>query len=78
MKHCAKWVHLPGSANKAIFFLVTLDRQGLEWRAPLLANSNWWLAFHGDSMIPQSALKGRLTITVWSDGIQLAGFIPIC
>ncbi|PPQ99150.1 hypothetical protein CVT24_009340 [Panaeolus cyanescens] len=31
----------------------------LEWRAPLLINSNWWLAFHEDPMIPQRALSGE-------------------
>ncbi|KAG6856896.1 hypothetical protein H0H87_012477 [Tephrocybe sp. NHM501043] len=42
----------------------------LEWRAPLLVNSNWWLAFHDDDMIPQGALTGessdsRAGITLW-------------
>jgi hypothetical protein len=42
----------------------------LEWRAPLLVNSNWWLAFHDDKLIPQSALDGessddRTGITRW-------------
>lgn len=36
-----------------------IDKAYLEWRAPLLVNSNWWLAFHEDNMIPQSALKGE-------------------
>ena len=36
-----------------------MDKAYLEWRAPLLVNSNWWLAFHEDTMIPQSALKGE-------------------
>ncbi|KAF9456619.1 acyltransferase ChoActase/COT/CPT [Collybia nuda] len=41
-----------------------------EWRAPLLINSNWWLAFHDDNMIPESALSGessnnRAGITFW-------------
>ncbi|TFK70341.1 acyltransferase ChoActase/COT/CPT [Pluteus cervinus] len=26
----------------------------LEWRAPLLINSNWWLAFHDDNLIPEA------------------------
>ncbi|KAJ2925938.1 hypothetical protein H1R20_g11160, partial [Candolleomyces eurysporus] len=30
----------------------------LEWRAPLLVNSNWWLAFEDDTM-PATALKGE-------------------
>ena len=41
----------------------------LEWRAPLLINSNWWLAFHDDNMIPQDALAeegaSRTGITPW-------------
>jgi Choline/Carnitine o-acyltransferase len=42
----------------------------LEWRGPLLVNSNWWLAFHDDKMIPPSALEGessdsRAGITFW-------------
>ncbi|KIK10045.1 hypothetical protein K443DRAFT_47 [Laccaria amethystina LaAM-08-1] len=47
-----------------------IDKAYLEWRAPLLVNSNWWLAFHEDSMIPQSAVKGetnnnRVGTTFW-------------
>ncbi|KAF9451885.1 acyltransferase ChoActase/COT/CPT [Macrolepiota fuliginosa MF-IS2] len=26
-----------------------------EWRAPLLINSNWWLAFYDDDLIPETA-----------------------
>ncbi|KZV73023.1 acyltransferase ChoActase/COT/CPT [Peniophora sp. CONT] len=33
-----------------------------EWRAPLLINSNWWLAFYNDSSVPQQALEGRDTM----------------
>lgn len=37
---------------------------------PLLINSNWWLAFNDDNMIPQTALAGessdnRAGITIW-------------
>lgn len=31
----------------------------LEWRAPLLVNSNWWLAFCDDNLIPESARVGE-------------------
>ncbi|KAG6853982.1 hypothetical protein C0991_011845 [Blastosporella zonata] len=42
----------------------------LEWREPLLVNSNWWLAFHDDDLVPPSALTGessdsRAGITLW-------------
>ncbi|VDB83729.1 unnamed protein product [Peniophora sp. CBMAI 1063] len=30
-----------------------------EWRAPLLINSNWWLAFFNDSSVPQHVLEGQ-------------------
>ena len=30
----------------------------LEWRAPLLVNSNWWLLFQDDGEIPESARNG--------------------
>ncbi|KAH6913323.1 carnitine acetyltransferase [Coprinopsis sp. MPI-PUGE-AT-0042] len=36
-----------------------LDKAYLEWRAPLLVNSNWWLAFYEDDMIPKTGLKGE-------------------
>ncbi|KDR78870.1 hypothetical protein GALMADRAFT_244504, partial [Galerina marginata CBS 339.88] len=36
-----------------------LNKAYLEWRAPLLVNSNWWLAFCEDSLIPSSALSGE-------------------
>ncbi|KAG2018014.1 carnitine acetyl transferase [Coprinopsis cinerea AmutBmut pab1-1] len=36
-----------------------INKAYLEWRAPLLVNSNWWLAFFEDDMIPQSAIKGE-------------------
>lgn len=36
-----------------------LNKAYLEWRAPLLVNSNWWLAFFEDDMMPASALKGE-------------------
>lgn len=42
----------------------------LEWRAPLLVNSNWWLTFHDDKTIPLNALDEQLSdniagITHW-------------
>ncbi|KIY44052.1 acyltransferase ChoActase/COT/CPT [Fistulina hepatica ATCC 64428] len=43
----------------------------LEWRAPLLVNSNWWLAFKDDETIPQPELiedvrtGGLSGITPW-------------
>ncbi|KAH9917835.1 acyltransferase ChoActase/COT/CPT [Fomitopsis serialis] len=30
-----------------------------EWRAPLIVNSNWWLAFHNDPIIPHDVILGR-------------------
>ncbi|KAG6888425.1 hypothetical protein C0992_008505 [Termitomyces sp. T32_za158] len=47
-----------------------MQKAYLEWRAPLLINSNWWLAFHDDHLIPQGALTGessdnRAGITLW-------------
>jgi carnitine O-acetyltransferase len=30
-----------------------------EWRAPLLVNSNWWLAFHNDANVPEEVLRGH-------------------
>ena len=33
-----------------------------EWRAPLLINSNWWLAFYNDSLVSQHVLEGRDTL----------------
>ncbi|KAG6813949.1 hypothetical protein H0H92_005204 [Tricholoma furcatifolium] len=41
-----------------------------EWRVPLVVNSNWWLAFHDDDLIPKDALTGessdsRAGITLW-------------
>ncbi|KAF8071839.1 acyltransferase ChoActase/COT/CPT [Lyophyllum atratum] len=47
-----------------------INKAYLEWRAPLIINSNWWLAFHDDDLIPPSALTGessdsRAGITVW-------------
>ncbi|PFH52930.1 hypothetical protein AMATHDRAFT_73762 [Amanita thiersii Skay4041] len=42
----------------------------LEWRAPLLVNSNWWLAFFDDELIPENARTGNSSnnkagITFW-------------
>lgn len=47
-----------------------INKAYLEWRAPLLINSNWWLAFQDDDLLPQSALTGessdsRAGITLW-------------
>ncbi|KAH9481601.1 Peroxisomal carnitine O-octanoyltransferase [Psilocybe cubensis] len=36
-----------------------INKAYLEWRAPLLVNSNWWLAFGDDPLIPRSALCGE-------------------
>ncbi|KAJ2922360.1 hypothetical protein H1R20_g14739, partial [Candolleomyces eurysporus] len=36
-----------------------LNKAYLEWRAPLLVNSNWWLAFFEDDTMPATALKGE-------------------
>ncbi|CAA7266960.1 unnamed protein product [Cyclocybe aegerita] len=36
-----------------------IDKAYLEWRDPLLVNSNWWLAFNEDPLIPRSALSGE-------------------
>lgn len=36
-----------------------MNKAYLEWRAPLLINSNWWLAFADDHAIPKSALSGE-------------------
>lgn len=37
----------------------------LEWRSPLLVNSNWWLAVHDDDLIPAHANKAQPGITPW-------------
>ncbi|KIL67534.1 hypothetical protein M378DRAFT_122548 [Amanita muscaria Koide BX008] len=37
----------------------------LEWRAPLLINSNWWLAFHDDNLVPERA-RGAETNDTWA------------
>ena len=38
----------------------------LEWRAPLLLNSNWWLTFVNDSNIPPEVVTNRADgITPW-------------
>ncbi|GBE88380.1 hypothetical protein SCP_1301950 [Sparassis crispa] len=34
-----------------------------EWRAPLLVNSNWWLAFHNDPTIPEDVILGLCDAT---------------
>jgi hypothetical protein len=36
-----------------------LKKAYLEWRAPLLINSNWWLAFYNDTTVPQSVVGGQ-------------------
>ncbi|KAF9560486.1 carnitine acetyltransferase [Agrocybe pediades] len=36
-----------------------INKAYLEWRAPLLVNSNWWLAFGDDPLVPKSALSGE-------------------
>ena len=30
-----------------------------EWRTPLIVNSNWWLAFHNDTVVPEDVILGR-------------------
>lgn len=42
----------------------------LEWRAPLLINSNWWVSVSDDTLIPESARVGESSdsrggITFW-------------
>ncbi|KAJ6576609.1 acyltransferase ChoActase/COT/CPT [Mycena vulgaris] len=37
----------------------------LEWRAPLLVNSNWWLAFQNDELIPAHAQEEMTDISPW-------------
>ncbi|KAJ7707599.1 acyltransferase ChoActase/COT/CPT [Mycena rosella] len=37
----------------------------LEWRSPLLVNSNWWLAFQDDNQIPAHAKEEIAGITPW-------------
>ncbi|KAJ6531909.1 carnitine acetyltransferase [Mycena capillaripes] len=37
----------------------------LEWRSPLLVNSNWWLAFQDDELIPAHAKEEMTEITPW-------------
>ncbi|CAK5273818.1 unnamed protein product [Mycena citricolor] len=42
-----------------------MNKAYLEWRAPLLVNSNWWLAFEDDAMIPAHARESTPGITPW-------------
>lgn len=47
-----------------------VNKAYLEWRAPLVVNSNWWLAFNDDPLMPRSALTGetnnnRVGTTFW-------------
>lgn len=39
-----------------------LDKAYLEWRAPLLLNSNWWLVFKHDNNIPSECIRGSIGI----------------
>ncbi|KAG5646991.1 hypothetical protein DXG03_001715 [Asterophora parasitica] len=60
----------PASPNNWLDDNFWINKAYLEWRAPLVVNSNWWLAFHDDDLIPQSALHGessysRAGITIW-------------
>jgi carnitine O-acetyltransferase len=41
----------------------------LEWRAPLPINSNWWLSFHNDNLVPSHVLAGSSKGT-------LSGYTP--
>ncbi|TFK21193.1 acyltransferase ChoActase/COT/CPT [Coprinopsis marcescibilis] len=36
-----------------------IDKAYMEWREPLLVNSNWWLAFFEDDTVPAGNLKGE-------------------
>ncbi|KDQ24753.1 hypothetical protein PLEOSDRAFT_1078778 [Pleurotus ostreatus PC15] len=44
-----------------------LDKVYMEWRAPLVVNSNWWLVFAHDKGIPQPQINGTngTGITPW-------------
>ncbi|KAF5359195.1 hypothetical protein D9756_003110 [Leucocoprinus leucothites] len=48
-----------------------LKKAYLEWRAPLLINSNWWLAFYDDDLIPPASREsyhvkeGMAGATTW-------------
>ncbi|KAF4597238.1 hypothetical protein EYR40_007690 [Pleurotus pulmonarius] len=42
-----------------------LDKAYMEWRAPLVVNSNWWLVFAHDKSIPQPPTSSRAGITPW-------------
>ncbi|KXN88606.1 Carnitine O-acetyltransferase, mitochondrial [Leucoagaricus sp. SymC.cos] len=48
-----------------------INKAYLEWRTPLLINSNWWLAFHDDPLISESArtavekVEGMADATPW-------------
>ncbi|KAJ7030394.1 acyltransferase ChoActase/COT/CPT [Mycena alexandri] len=42
-----------------------MNKAYLEWRAPLLVNSNWWLAFNDDERIPSPAKEAKDGITPW-------------
>ncbi|KAJ7227298.1 acyltransferase ChoActase/COT/CPT [Mycena pura] len=42
-----------------------MNKAYLEWRSPLLINSNWWLAFHDDNQIPAHAKEKISDITPW-------------
>ena len=45
-----------------------LDKAYLEWRSPLLINSNWWLAFQHDGNIPKQCLDGAYDNTKAPEG----------
>ncbi|KAH7913563.1 acyltransferase ChoActase/COT/CPT [Hygrophoropsis aurantiaca] len=42
---------------------IWLKKTYLEWRAPLLINSNWWLTFINDRSIPETVLRGAIVPT---------------
>ncbi|KAF7327652.1 Carn-acyltransf domain-containing protein [Mycena kentingensis (nom. inval.)] len=42
-----------------------MNKAYLEWREPLVVNSNWWLAFLDDDRIPAFAKKPQSGITPW-------------
>ncbi|KAJ7170754.1 acyltransferase ChoActase/COT/CPT [Mycena crocata] len=42
-----------------------INKAYLEWRSPLLVNSNWWLAFQEDDLIPAHAKEEMPDITPW-------------
>ena len=42
-----------------------LKKAYLEWRAPLLINSNWWLAYKNDGTVPSDIIEGDGSMEKW-------------